>query len=441
MKVYPRIELDITFKDLSANLLSYFSWSEREEIISQIQSFWHTQKQTLVTLCVRTSLDLLLQALNLPPGSEIIMSAVNIAHMEEIIKKHNCIPVPVDIDLETLAPSVDLFKSSISSRSRVFILAHLFGSIIPLDPYVEICKSHNILLVEDCAQAFDGLRYLGHPEADISFFSFGSIKSCTALGGSITLVQDKQLAQKMYNIEQTYPIKNEVWFFKRLLKYLCFKFLAIPKIFGIFVTCLDCLKIDLDHFISSLTRGFNKGNIQSQLRYRPPKGMLRLLQYRFKHLDSSRYDQRQQTAHQFLALLDKPDSYPGRKAMQHSYWLVPFVTANPKLLMQKLRIEGFDTTTGTTSLTALGEDSAQAKTLISTVLYLPIYPSVPTPEMTRLAQFVRLYSNGSEIRVCELAKALKISRADTTHPRAISLLPEKIYKPCNAVEFFGEASI
>jgi perosamine synthetase len=395
MKIHPRIELDITFKDLSSNLFSTFFYSERTKIVSQIQSFWHVPKEVLVTLSVRTSFDLLLQSLNLPAGSEIIMSAVNISHMEEIVKKHNCISIPIDIDLETLVPSVEQLKLSISKRSRMFVIAHLFGSVVPLEPYVEICKSQNILLVEDCAQAFDGLQYLGHPEAEVSFFSFGSIKSCTALGGAITLVQHQDLAKKMYDIEQTYPAKSEVWFLKRRIKYFCLKFLATPEIFGVFIVFLNYLKIDLNHFVSSLTRGFGKGDIHTQLRYRPPRGLLKLLEHRLKTLDPARYAQREQMARNFLALLNQPDANPGQKTIRHSYWLVPLITENPQTLMQKLRAEGFDTTTGTTSLTVLGQDSANAKKLINHVLYLPIYPSLPAAEVTRLAHVISLvFSNG-----------------------------------------------
>ena len=388
MKVYPRLELDITFKDLIFSILSTYLLSKRMTTIDRIQSCWDTSKEVLVSLCVRTSFDLLLQSLKLPAGSEIMMSAVNIIHMEEIVKKHGCIPVPIDIDLATLAPSVEMVERSISHQSRIFAIAHLFGSVIDLDPYINLCKSKNILLVEDCAQAFDGLRYLGHPDADLSFFSFGPIKSCTALGGSVTLVRDKDLARKMQSIDRNYPIKSELWFVKRSLKYLCLKFLAIPQIFGIFLVLLDSLNIDLDSSIGSLTRGFSKGDIQSQLRYRPPTGMLRLLQYRFENLDLSRFDQRQQAADNFFTLLDRPDLHPGRKATRHSYWVVPITTENPKLLMQKLRLEGFDTTTGTTSLKAIGSGSIHAKQLIDSILYLPISASLPAEEIARLARSI-----------------------------------------------------
>ncbi|TYQ27604.1 cell wall biogenesis protein [Pseudanabaena sp. UWO311] len=388
MKIYPRIELDITIKDLSVGLISSFSSPERSKIITQIQSYWHTPKEVLVTLCVRTSFDLLLQALCLPAGSEIMMSAVNIAHMEEIVKKHHCIPVPIDIDLETLVPSLELLKSSISNQSRIFVVAQLFGAIVQLDPYVEICKSHNILLVEDCAQAFDGLRYIGHPHADISLFSFGPIKSCTALGGSITIVQEPNLAQKMRDIEQTYLVKTDFWFLKRLLKYLCLKVLSTPTIFGILIACLNLLKLDANNFISMLTRGFGKGDIQTQLRYRPPNRMLRLLLHRLELLDQTYYDRRKQSALVFFDLLKKTDANLGNGAMQHSYWVVPLMTENPEMLMQKLREAGFDSTTGTTSLKSLAEESSFATKLMRSILYLPIYPAVPLQEVARLAQSI-----------------------------------------------------
>jgi perosamine synthetase len=72
MKVYPRIELDIAFEDLASALVPPLFGAERAKTTLQIQSFWDTPKAILVTLCVRTSFDLLLQALNLPTGSEVI---------------------------------------------------------------------------------------------------------------------------------------------------------------------------------------------------------------------------------------------------------------------------------------------------------------------------------------------------------------------------------
>jgi perosamine synthetase len=386
MKVYPRLELDITVKDLSINLLSLDLFVDRQMIITSIKSYWQTPKEILISLCVRTSFDLLLRSLKLPAGSEIMMSAVNISHMEEIVKHHDCIPIPIDLDIATLAPSVELLERNISPQSRILVIAHLFGTIIDLDPYLDICKSNNILLVEDCAQSFDGWRYLGHAAADLSLFSFGPIKSCTALGGAVTLIRDKDLADRMQQIEGDYPIKSERWFVNRTLKYLGLKLLSIPLVFGILLAFLKRLNLDLDRSIGSLTRGFNPGDIQSQLHYRPPVGMLRLLRHRFANLDLSRFDRRERAARNFFARLDRSDLQPGNKATRHSYWVVPIMTEHPRLLMETLRAAGFDPTTGATSLKAIGSGAIQAERMINSVLYLPISPALPASEIDRIVR-------------------------------------------------------
>ncbi|WP_425218279.1 aminotransferase class V-fold PLP-dependent enzyme [Tumidithrix helvetica] len=388
MKVYPRLVLDISFYDLLVAVLSFLVPIERARITHQIQAFWGIDREVLVTLSVRTSLDLFLQALDLPHGSEILMSAVNITHMVEIVERHHYIPVVVDIDLETLAPSLELLQASITSKSRVFVIAHLFGTVTPLEAYLEVCRAHNILLVEDCAQAFAGLRYLGDSNADISLFSFGPIKSCTALGGAVMLVRDKALAKSIQAIEQTYPSKSEGWFFVRLCKYLGLKFLSIPEIFGLLIGCLQRFQKDPDSLINSLTRGFPKGDILAQLRYRPPNRMLGLLQNRLQHLDSSHFDKREHYAREFLSLLGDRIFPLGSKAAQHSYWLVPIMIDDPVLLMAKIRAEGFDPTRGTTSLRSIGEASIQAKQLIENVLYLPIHPTLSEVQLLHLAQII-----------------------------------------------------
>jgi perosamine synthetase len=119
----------------------------------------------------------------------------------------------------------------------------------------------------------------------------------------------------MQQLESDYPIKSELWFLKRTLKYLCLKLLSLPLVFGILLACLKLLDIDLDRSIGSLTRGFSSGDIQSQLRYRPPVGMLRLLHHRFATVDRSWFERRERAARNFWNLLDRSDLQPGIKAI------------------------------------------------------------------------------------------------------------------------------
>ncbi|MEQ9000037.1 MAG: aminotransferase class V-fold PLP-dependent enzyme [Coleofasciculus sp. B1-GNL1-01] len=401
LKVYPRLNLDIRFSDIILNLLSFLTIPDREKQTHEIQSFWQSKKEVIVTLSVRTSLDLLLQSLNLPAGSEVLMSAVNIRDMVEIVKRHGLIPVPVDISLDTLAPSLELLEDQISERSRLFIIAHLFGAITNLAPYAKLCRKHNILLIEDCAQAFAGSKYYGYPDADISFFSFGSIKSCTALGGAVALVGDKQLARQIKSIEQQYPVRSETWFFKRLLKYLGLKFFSIPLIYGTLIACLKLLNQDVDRVINSLTRGFSQGDILTNIRYRPPRQMLSLLNRRLRICNHHHFEQRRFNGQRFLSLLPSEIICPGRQAEYHSFWVFPILVPNPELLMTQLRVNGFDTTRGTTSLTCIDRSydknqlpavyPLQGKRLIDQVLYLPVAASFSDKELQDLAELVNQF--------------------------------------------------
>jgi perosamine synthetase len=388
VKLYPRLVLDIGWRDLCAGLLALPALPPRTQIIAEIQAFWPPSHQVLVNLCARTAFALLLEALQLPPGSEIIVSAVNIRHMVDIIERHGYVPVPVDIDMATLAPDLQQFKAAISAKTRVVLIAHLYGAIVPLEPYAEVCQAHGLLLVEDCAQAFAGRQYLGYPQADVSLFSFGPIKSCTALGGAVTLIKDPQLAQTMQKLEQDYPVKSNGWFGRRLLKYLALKFLAEPTRLGLLVVILQWLNRDPDLLINSLTRGFAAGDILYQLRYQPPTGLLNLLRRRLQQVTDSHFHRRAQIAQTFLAQLQGQITLPGQRVVQHSYWLVPILVKQPSALIQRLQAAGFDATRGTTSLRAIGSTTLTAQQLMEQVVYLPIATHLPDSELARLAELV-----------------------------------------------------
>ena len=157
---------------------------------------------------------LLLQELHLPRGSEILISAVTIPDMLRIIEHHGLVPVPVDLDPLTAAPQADLLDQAITSRTSALLVAHLFGSRICLDPFIEFARQHDLLLIEDCAQAYCGPQFSGHPESDVSLFSFGPIKASTALAGGILRLRDRKLAEQMRVLQATYPVQTRRSYFR-----------------------------------------------------------------------------------------------------------------------------------------------------------------------------------------------------------------------------------
>ncbi|MGH7424876.1 MAG: DegT/DnrJ/EryC1/StrS family aminotransferase, partial [Candidatus Methylomirabilales bacterium] len=177
--MYARHRLDISVGQLLFALGA--SLVERDEagIAERIEKAWSGEGDALVCLSVRSGFDLLLQALALPPGSEILVSAVTIPDMVRVIEGHGLRAIPVDLDLDTLAPSLQLLERAVSERSRAILVAHLFGGLVDLAPIAGFARRHDLLLLEDAAQGFVGPASTGDPAADISMFSFGPIKTST----------------------------------------------------------------------------------------------------------------------------------------------------------------------------------------------------------------------------------------------------------------------
>ncbi|MEA5573985.1 aminotransferase class V-fold PLP-dependent enzyme [Calothrix sp. UHCC 0171] len=393
-QIYPRLQLDISFQDLITSIMSFCRSLDINESLTRITSFFPRDKGIVVTFSVRTAFDLLLQSLKFPSDSEVLMSAINIQNMVEIIKLNGLIPVPVDISLKGCEPSLELLEKLVSKKTKILLIAHLFGTIIDLQPYVEFCQKYNLILIEDCAQAFAGRKYYGHPQADVSFFSFGAIKSSTALGGGVAVFKDRKQAEKIEYLQQHYPQKSELWFFVRVGKFILLKILSIPRIYYLLLQILQIFKKDLDSTINATTRGFSQGNLLTKLRYQPPRHLIWFLAYRLSKCEN--FSARIKTAENFLAIIKtniKNMKIPGIDANYHSYWLFPILVAKPESLMVKLRSHNFDVTRGTTSLTvpeAAANHSSHlqienAQYLMKHVLFLPVSHQVPSTELERLA--------------------------------------------------------
>jgi len=135
------------------------------------------------------ALTISLLALELEKGSDIIVpSNTYIATILSIILAgHNPILVEPDIGTYNINPA--LIEESITPRTRAVMVVHLYGKPCDMDPIINICKAHNLFLIEDCAQAH-GAEYKGKKVGsfgDLAGFSFYPTKNlgCLGDGGAI----------------------------------------------------------------------------------------------------------------------------------------------------------------------------------------------------------------------------------------------------------------
>ena len=104
----PRHRLDIRLRDFAYALLAG-AWARNPGRLSaRLGAGWSPPGEGLACRSVRSGFHLLLESLALPAGSEVLVSAVTHPDMVRILESHGLVAVPVDLDIATLAPRLDL---------------------------------------------------------------------------------------------------------------------------------------------------------------------------------------------------------------------------------------------------------------------------------------------------------------------------------------------
>jgi dTDP-4-amino-4,6-dideoxygalactose transaminase len=130
-----------------------------------------------------------LRALDLEPGSEVIVPPITDAGGCMPVAVMNCIPVPADSDPGSINTSAEQIEKVITSRTSAILLAHVSGNPLNMDPILKLAESRGLPVVEDCAQAH-GAAYKGRMVGTmgaIAAFStmFGKHHSTGAQGGVV----------------------------------------------------------------------------------------------------------------------------------------------------------------------------------------------------------------------------------------------------------------
>ncbi|WP_156294031.1 DegT/DnrJ/EryC1/StrS family aminotransferase [Serratia oryzae] len=130
----------------------------------------------------------------LSPGDEVIVPANTYIASILAITENDLVPVLVEPSLSTYNLSIENVKKAITNKTRVILPVHLYGLISDMPAIMEIAKEHNILVLEDCAQAHGSLIENKRAGAwgDAAGFSFYPGKNLGALGdaGAITTNND-----------------------------------------------------------------------------------------------------------------------------------------------------------------------------------------------------------------------------------------------------------
>jgi len=131
------------------------------------------------------------------PGDEVIIPAHTFVSTAVPFARHGVTMRWADIDPETRVVNADAIAKVITPKTKVIVMVHLYGLTADMDPIMELAEQHDLIVVEDCAQA-PGARYKNRRVGSIGHlgcFSFHTHKNMTTLGeGGMLTVRDPQHA-------------------------------------------------------------------------------------------------------------------------------------------------------------------------------------------------------------------------------------------------------
>ena len=127
---------------------------------------------------------------DIQPGDEVIMPSFTFVSTANAFVLRGGVPVFVDIRPDTLNLDERAIAAAITPRTRAIVAVHYAGVPSEMDEIVALARRHNLLVIEDAAQAL-GSRYKGRPAGqlgDLAATSFHETKNVTSGEGGALLV-------------------------------------------------------------------------------------------------------------------------------------------------------------------------------------------------------------------------------------------------------------
>jgi len=146
------------------------------------------------------ALEMILKALGIGPGDEVIVPALSWISTAECVNNVGAEPVFADVKPDTYTIDPAKFPALLTSRTKAVIPVHLYGMPADMDEIMSFAEAHKLFVVEDCAQAH-GALYKGRKAGTLgtaSAFSFFPTKNLGAFGDAGAVVTDDgEVAEKV----------------------------------------------------------------------------------------------------------------------------------------------------------------------------------------------------------------------------------------------------
>lgn len=171
---------------------------EMEQLLESKLSVKHAHLVSSGTAALTTAL----ASVGIGAGDEVIVPPFTFVASIEVIASAGAIPIFAEID-ETLCLSAEGIEAVITANTKAVNIVHMCGSMPYMDKIIQVCKRHDLVLIEDACQAI-GASYRGKALGsigDVGTYSFDSVKtiSCGEGGAVVTQRDDVHKYAHMFS--------------------------------------------------------------------------------------------------------------------------------------------------------------------------------------------------------------------------------------------------
>jgi len=154
-------------------------------------------KYAVATTSGTNALQLALLAAGVGEGDEVITSPFSFIASATAVLQCGARPVFADINPVSFNINPKHIVSKITPRTKAIIPVHLYGQVCDIENLKEICRRHNLVLIEDACQAH-GARWKHQLAGSfgIGCFSFYPTKNMTTGEGGMITTDDEEIANK-----------------------------------------------------------------------------------------------------------------------------------------------------------------------------------------------------------------------------------------------------
>ncbi len=200
-------------------LVQPWKWQQGPSITDLEQavgSFFRAQATTFES--GRSALTAVIQALDLPARSEIILQAFTCVAVPNSIRFANCTPVYADVDISTFTLDLVSIERLITPNTKAILVQHTFGLPANMDAIMQLARQHNLLVIEDCAHSFSS-RWQGQllgTFGDAAILSFGRDKALSSVFGGVAITRRSDAHDRLRRLQAQAPLVSLSWIAQQL---------------------------------------------------------------------------------------------------------------------------------------------------------------------------------------------------------------------------------